>query len=151
MVISFSFSLRKYNAHTWQTDPNKVQRTHPDKLTFIQRTHPDKLTLMHPSSSKSDLLCFEINTLAIIQFYIISVFVKICFHRHLHLWGHGEGGGPRLLHRAVHLPQRPLELAGLHGHQHGVGSNPNHPILQSTLHYPSYIISYTNPRKCVCI
>lgn len=70
-------------------------------------------------------------------FYFLCFLVEqICVHRHLHIWGIYQSFVSRILHRRLHLPQRPMELAGLHGHQHGVIINHTLDVLirQHTVH-----------------
>lgn len=45
---------------------------------------------------------------------------QVRLHRHLHLGGHGQSLVQGLLPRTLHIPSRSMELAGLHGDQHGV-------------------------------
>lgn len=45
---------------------------------------------------------------------------QIHLHRNLHFWVTHKNCGSRFLYRWLHLPQRPMELAGFHGHLYGV-------------------------------
>lgn len=46
--------------------------------------------------------------------------IQVCVYIHLHIGSHHKNSVKGLLCRTVYLPQRPLELAGLYGHQYGV-------------------------------
>lgn len=46
--------------------------------------------------------------------------IQVCVYIHLHIWSHHKNSVKGLLCRKIHLSERPLELAGLHGHKYGV-------------------------------
>lgn len=46
--------------------------------------------------------------------------IQIHFYWHLYVWVVDQNPGQGLLHRALHLPEGPLELAGLQRHCYGV-------------------------------
>lgn len=47
---------------------------------------------------------------------------QIRLHWYLHLRGHGQSPVQGFLPRTLYIPSRSMELAGLHGDQHGVSS-----------------------------
>lgn len=64
------------------------------------------------------------------QINVLMCFSSPCeqnrVHSHLHAGAHGESCVQRLLYGEVHLPQRPVELAGRRGRHHTVGISLTH-------------------------
>lgn len=49
---------------------------------------------------------------------------QVHFHWHLHFWVIDKNTGERILHDRIHLPSRPVELAGFQCYCYGVSSTP---------------------------
>lgn len=122
-------------------DPHKTVTFFTNStMTWMTDTYTDICKGQKSSVKSSWGFCFA----AIIPcwcvfyvFYFLCFLVEqICVHRHLHIWSIYQSFVSRILHRRLHLPQRPVELAGLHGHQHGVIINHTLDVLirQHTVH-----------------
>lgn len=73
--------------------------------------------------------CATLDSLAAFSFFSMNIF-QVYFHCHLHFWVSDKDICARILYSAVHLLERPMELAGLQRHSHGVSND--------IIHIPSY-------------